>query len=304
LRAADVDAGMTLDAATGPATRPSARGRGPGPVSLDLLLAQQDGLITREQARAAGMSAAEIDERLRRRRWQPLQPRVYLAGGARPDPAIRMRAALLWAGPSAVLSGPAAAWWHGLLDEPPGQPTLTVGAAAGRRGRSRAGVAVHCRDLASVDVTTLGGVAVTALPLTVLEAAVVLGPALLDRALRERVRCVAVREAHRRMRGAPGWARAALLLDAAAERSARAAVHELAGLLRTTGARGWVLDPGGARFPAAGVTVLVSGWAELPPGRRDTPGRILRYCWHDLVGRPSIVLAEIAAAVAAGRARG
>jgi hypothetical protein len=164
---------------------------------------------------------------------------------------------------------------------------------------------VRCRELAPADVTALGGVAVTALPLTVLEAAVALGPdgaSLLDEALQERVRITAVREAHRRMHGTPGWARAALLLDAAADRSAAAAVRELVGLLRATGTPGWVSDPpgpgpGGVSFPAAGVSVLVSGWAQpLPP----PAGTSLRYCWHDLAARPSIVLAEIAAAVASG----
>jgi hypothetical protein len=311
---------MTLDAATGPTSRPARRPAdrparpGPAPVALDLLLARQDGLVTREQAVAAGLSAAEIDDRLRRRWWQPLHPRVYLAGNARPDAALRMRAALLWAGGAAVLSGPAAAWWHGLVELPPAQPTVTVGPAAGRRSRSRAGVAVRSRALAPADVTALGGVPVTGLALTALETAVALGvdgPALLDRALRERVRYAAVREAHRRMRGAPGFARAAVLLDAAAERSAAAATRELLGLLRASGAAGWVPNPpggapgafraGGAVFPAARVSVLVSGWAQpLPPVTDGSGRRVLRYCWHDLAARPSIVLAEIATAVAAG----
>jgi hypothetical protein len=311
---------MTLDTATGPATRPSARRRraaervAPDPLALDRLLARQDGLITREQAVAAGVPAAQVDERLRRRRWRPVHPRVYLVGSARLDDGTRMRAALLWAGPSAVLSGPAAAWWHGLLADPPELPTVTVGPTAGRRGRARAGVGVRCRELAPVDVTTLGGIPVTALPVTVVETAVALGAGgqeLLDRALRERVRFAAVREAHRRMGGAPGWARAGLLLASAAERSAAEAVRDLAGLLRATGARGWVPEPpvtgpagtrsGGVRFPAAGVTVLVSGWAQpLPPVPVGRPGKVLRYCWHDLAARPTIVLAEIAAAVVSG----
>src|SRR4051794_18366028 len=188
---------MTIDAATGPLTRPSARRRRVlDPVAMDRLLARQDGVITRERAVAAGIPAAQIDERLRRRRWRPVHPRVYLVGDARPDAGTRMRAAVLWAGPSAVLSRPAAAWGHGLLPGPPEQPTVTigpaVGRAVGRRGRARAGVAVRCRELAPADVTAVGGIPVTALPLTALEAAVALGadgPQLLDHALRERVRC-------------------------------------------------------------------------------------------------------------------
>jgi hypothetical protein len=296
---------MTLDAATGPTTRPARRPAArPAPVPLDLLLARQDGLITREQARAAGLSTADIDERLRLRRWRPLHPRVYVAGDVRPDAGTRMRGALLWAGPTAVLSGPAAAWWHGLLAEPPAQPTVTVGPTAGRRGRSRAGVTVRCRELPAADVIALGGVPVTGLALTVLDTAVALGPTggrFLDHALRDRVRYAAVREAHRRMRGTPGWARAAVLLDVAAERSGAVAVRELVRLLCATGTVGWVPDPAGVAFPTARVRVAVSGWAQPLPPVNDRPGlRVLRYCWHDIVDRPSIVLAEIATAVAAG----
>ncbi len=55
------------------------------------LLARQDGLITREQAVAAGLPAAAVDERVRLRRWRPLQPRVYLARGDSTDPASTAR---------------------------------------------------------------------------------------------------------------------------------------------------------------------------------------------------------------------
>jgi hypothetical protein len=286
-----------------PETAPTA----PHPdAALAALLDRQAGVLTREQAVAAGLSPAEVDDRLRRRRWCPLHPRVYLARGGRPDAGATARAALLWAGPSAVLSGPTAAWWHGLLDEPPAVATVTV-RRPGRRHRPRAGLTVRTRELDRVDVAEVRGAPVTALPLTVLEAAVALGPdgpALLDRALRERVRFPAVRAAHARMRGAPGAARAALLLDAAAERSTAEAVRLLARLLRGAGIGGWRVGPARIGFPRAGVEVELRGWAgtrggatlPLPP-----VGKVLTYTWHDLVERPSIVLAEIAGAVAGRR---
>jgi hypothetical protein len=267
-------------------------------------------VLTREQAVAAGFAPAAVDDRLRLRRWRPLHPRVYLVRGPL-GPEAAAWAALLWAGPAAVLSGPSAAWWHGLLDEPPDVVTVTV-PAAGRRGRPRAGVAVRVRELGPVDVVLVGGLPVTGLPLTVLDTAVALGPQgtdLLDRALRGQVRFPAVRAAHHRMRGTPGAARAALLLGAAADRSATEAVRLLARLLHQGGLPGWRLEhpaaggPPRIAFPQAGLLVEPRGWA----GRTGPPaagravsgvGGVLKYTWHDLVERPSIVLAEIAGAVA------
>ena len=289
-----------------------------GPVAstsdnLDALLAAQAGLVTRQQALAAGLSADDIDDRLRRRRWRPVQPRVYLGTDHPLDAEVRIRAAVLWAGPGAVLSGTAAAWWHGLLERPPAATTLTVRPAAGRRWRARAGVVVRCRQVDPLDVAQLRGLVVTALPLTVLETAVALGCAaggrLVDRALRGPLRFPAVAQAHRRMRGAPGAARAGVLLDAAAARSAAATVGLLARLLAEAGPAGWRVEacgpPGRIVFPAAGVAVELHGWAG-PSGVavtcHDREPMVLRYTWHDLVDRPTLVLARIAGAVAGGPA--
>jgi hypothetical protein len=280
--------------------------------TLDALLRHQSGLVTRQQALAAGLSAADVDDRLRRRRWRPVQPRVYLDADHHLDTEARFRAALLWAGPGAVLSGTAAAWWHGLLDRPPASATLTVRSAARRRYRARAGVAVRSRELEPLDMEIVRGVAVTALPLTVLEAAVALGPdggPLLDAALRgQRVRFPAVAQAHGRMRGAPGAARARVLLDAAAARSATAAVGLLVRMLRAAQMPGWRVEPGGPPgrvvFPAAGVAIELHGWAQ-PVGTGPAPEpapTVLRYTWHDLVDRPTIVFARIAGAIAGGPA--
>ncbi len=107
---------------TTPGPHPATAAQRPTPAdpvecAVAVVLARQDGLITREQALAAGLPAAAVDERVRLRRWRPLQPRVYLArGGAGGgddggddadgvDAATRLRAALLWAGPRAVLAG-------------------------------------------------------------------------------------------------------------------------------------------------------------------------------------------------------
>jgi hypothetical protein len=278
-------------------------------VSLECLLARQAGVISRDQAFRCGLTGADVDRRVRTRRWRPLYPQVYLVDGRHDDDdddddddgdEVRARAAVLWAGPGAVLSGPAAAWWHGVLPAAP----ATLGLTTPARRRTRAGVAVRCRCLAAQDRVRLRGLPVTARELTVLEAAVVLGPVdgglLLDRALlREWVEWAEVVAAAAR-NPAAGTAR---LLAAATARSAAAAETALARLLRESGTGGWCRGRpvAGGRvgivFPAARVAVRAVGWAGAPA---DPPGwEILRVGLPELTARPHAVLARIATAVRA-----
>ncbi|MCW2719597.1 endonuclease domain-containing protein [Pseudonocardia sp.] len=290
-------------------------------MSLDTILARQAGVISREQALAAGLSTDAVDHRLRLRRWRPLHPRVYLAADHRFDDEVKVRAALLWAGEGAVLSGVAAAWWLGMADALP--PTVGVTVGRGRRPRSRPGVAVRRRDLAVADRGVHRGLAVTNRPLTVLEASVELGgrgSLLLDRALQRHVGFPAVYEAYCRNLGSYGSASAGRMLVAAADRSASVAERLLVRMLREAGASGWRCAFPAAgyaidlAFPAARVAVEVDGWAWHMDAERTAADKrrqnalvrmgwtILRYTWHDLMGRPVVVLAEIAHEVARGTA--
>lgn len=290
-------------------------------VSIDAILRRQAGVISREQALAAGMTRAAVDHRLRTRRWRPLHPRVYLAGGHHPDDEVRVRAAVLWAGDGAVLSGVAAAWWHGLAEHVP----ATIGVTVSRRRfpRARPGLLVRRRDLRPEDRAELRGLPVTTLPLTALEAAVEWGAAggrLLDRALQGGVRFPAVYEAYCRNLGSHGSATAGRLLGAAADRSASQAQRLLVAMLCRSGSTGWHrgFPAAGYRidvaFPAARVAVEVDGWAwpmdveatDADQRRRQRLARhgwtVLHYTWHDLTGRPHVVLADIAREVALGMA--
>lgn len=290
-------------------------------MSVEAILVRQAGVISRDQAVAAGLSRDAVDRRVRLRHWHPLHPRVYLAGGHRLDDEVRVRAALLWAGEGAVLSGTAAAWWHGMHDRAP----VVIGVTVSRRRhpRPRPGVSVRRRELAGEDLVRCRGLDVTGPPLTVLEAAVELGAGggvLLDGALRRWVRFPQVYEAYCRNLGSHGSAGAGRMLAAAADRSAAAAQLLLARLLRGSGAAGWHsrYPTGGGvidfAFPAARVAVEVEGWAwrpDLARARTDERRRralgargwtILRYTWPELVGEPRAVLAEIADAVGRGMA--
>jgi hypothetical protein len=153
------------------------------PTALLRLLARQAGVVSRAQAVGAGLAPHEVDRLVARRRLRPLHPRVYLAAGQPLTDEARVRAAVLWAGEGAVLAGLAAAWWHGLVRRPPPTVAVTVGR---RCPGPRPGVSVRRCLRPKEDVVRLRGVAVTARPVTVLEAAVEAGAggaALLDRAL-------------------------------------------------------------------------------------------------------------------------
>ncbi|MFC5232806.1 hypothetical protein [Pseudonocardia zijingensis] len=252
---------------------------------LDPLLRRQAGVISRGQALRAGCAAAAVDRMVRTRRWRPLHPRVYLVRGYEPGDEARARAAALWAGGGAVLSGAAAAWWHGMLPAAP--RTLAVTAPA--RRPARPGVVVRCRVLAAADRTVHRHLDVTTPALAALEAAVELGTGaggrLLDHALAGPVGWPALLAAHRRHPTAAGSA----VLAGAADRA----------LVRSLPAAGWRLLPGRPTtvvFPAARVAVEVTGW--VPAASRAHPGwHVVRVDRTGIAERPAAVLGTIAAAV-------
>jgi very-short-patch-repair endonuclease len=279
------------------------------------LLARQDGLITVAQAARLGLPERTLRRRVAEEDWERVAPRVVLAGGHRWSDRARVRAAALWAGDQAVLSGPAAAWWHGMLAAAPAEVEVTVPRGAGHR--PPAGVQVRRRDLAAADLAGVHGVRVTARPLTVLETAVVVpsGSAFLDRALQRHVGFDQVYDSYCRNLGAHGSAGIAVLLTAAADRADSAAERLTISMLRKAGLRGWV--PGypfgpwtvDVAFPAARLAIEVDGWAWHSDVSRFRADRhkgnalvragweLLRFTWHDLNGQPDYVINEIRAAL-------
>ena len=244
------------------------------------------------QAVDAGISAATVQRRAREGSWERLHPAVYLLAGHRLTDEARVRAAWLWAGEKAVVSGPAAAYWHGMLNRAPRPVEITVPRA--RSPRCPAGVRVRRRDLAAADVVGQRDLWLTAAPLTALETAVALadGSVFLDRALH-------------------GSSAAGRLLVAAADRAESTAERLLVAILRGAGIGGWVLGhPFGPwridlAFPEQKVAVEVDGWAwhvdadRFRADRRKQNALVragwdpLRFTWHDLDRRPTAVLDEI-----------
>lgn len=104
--------------------------------------AGQDGVMTSDQLRQLGVPTSTISGRVRQGTWPRILPGVLLVIGGRPDQHQRERAALLFAGPEAMLTGPTALRRLGV-------PAPTEGAdQATARGRELVHVLVpHRRHL-------------------------------------------------------------------------------------------------------------------------------------------------------------
>jgi very-short-patch-repair endonuclease len=285
-------------------------------VFIEGILRRQAGVISRAQALSAGMSEDQVDRRLATGRWLTVRPGVYLMADRELSDESRIRAAGLWAGAEATVSGMAAAWWHRLWPDPPSTVEITV--PSRRVLRPGQGIRVRRRNLAEGDRVTIRGVCVTDVPLTVLEAAVALGKRgsrLVDSALQRRVRFEALHRAHCRNLGRRGSSAAAKLLAAAADGAASAAEREAITLLRGAHLSGWRQHYmlGGyevdVAFPDQRVAIEVDGWAwhsDAQTFRKDRQRQnslvlagwtVLRFTWHDLIERPGEVIAEIRAAL-------
>jgi hypothetical protein len=82
------------------------------------LLRLQQGVITRPQALASGLTSKAIRARLASGRWQRLHRGVYATFSGEPPRSAWLWAAVLYAGPSAVLSHQTAGELYGLTDRP------------------------------------------------------------------------------------------------------------------------------------------------------------------------------------------
>lgn len=289
---------------------------------LEHLLTRQAGVVSLAQAVAYGMSRSTVHRRVREGAWLLLHPGVYLVGGHRLTDEARVRAAWLWAGggPAAV-TGPAAAFWHGMLDRAPEVVELTV--PRQRRLRPRQGTAVRRRDLSSTDLVGVRDLWLAARPFAALETAVALpdGSRFLDRELQRYVRFPTLYRSYCRNLGRAGSAEAARLIGAAADRADSDAERKLVRILRDGGITGWVLGhPFGPflvdlAFPALRIAVEVDGWARHVDAVRFAQDRrkgnaltragwdLLRFTWHQLDGTPQEVLAEVVETRALAAAR-
>lgn len=122
--------------------RVTPRMRTPGAkVALAELAARQFGVVTRGQLEKLGATEAVVARWLRDGRLHRVHPGVYAVGHAALALEGRLVAALLYAGPGAMLSHATAAWWWGLHETSPSVSHVS----APHRRRSHGDVKVHDR---------------------------------------------------------------------------------------------------------------------------------------------------------------
>ncbi|MCE5290113.1 MAG: type IV toxin-antitoxin system AbiEi family antitoxin domain-containing protein [Nocardiaceae bacterium] len=267
------------------------------------IFAAQDGIITRSQAFAAGLSRSAISRRVTSQEWAREAPCIYRRSDRRMTPHAELRVAVYSAGDDAVAFGPSAAWWHGLTTEPEqAWVNIPVRCALGFRPRRR----VRRRDLRSDDVVSINSLHVTSVPLTVLDSA---DPHLLDHALRsKRVSMRSLVDCHRRNSSRSGAPLAGRMLGEAAERSRAAAGQRLVTILRQAGIDGWTAhvrafgDRLDVAFVDRRIAIIADGWAstsgiEQTNALFDAGWTVIRLSWLDLQS-PHRVVADIRRALA------
>jgi very-short-patch-repair endonuclease len=286
---------------------------------LDEFLRPNDGVITLAQAQRCGLSEDAVLRRYRSGQWRRCGPGVYFVDDRPFTDAARIRAAVWGYGLRAAASGLAAAWWHGATKYAPQLVEVTVPRTS--NGRHRSGTKLRRRDLAPADVVERKGLRVTALPLTVVEAAARRGGGakLMDSALQRHVDMAQLWRAHLRNKGRYGSPAARRLLQAASSGARSEAERLLVKLLRDNGITGWKANYPVGRykvdvgFPKAKVAIEVDGWAfhssqedfQIDRERQNYISllgwKVLRFTWLDLTEYPQRVIAEIRRAIRSPR---
>ncbi|HTP23255.1 MAG TPA: DUF559 domain-containing protein [Solirubrobacteraceae bacterium] len=129
-----------------------------GDLSAKVLVAglanRQNGRVSRAQLAALGIDDQTIARWTATGYLHRVLPRVYAVGHRAPSVEADLTAAVLYAGPGAMLSHATALWWRGLIDRRP----WPIQISTPRRCRSLPGIAVHgrrdCRRVWHKDLPT------------------------------------------------------------------------------------------------------------------------------------------------------
>jgi hypothetical protein len=111
------------------------------PDGLAKVVAQQHGVVTAQQVSGAGVSLDRVTTRLRSGRWQRMHRGVYATFSGQPDRLATLWAAVLYAGPDAMLSYETAAELGRLADKPSRLIHVTI--PENRRVTPAPGILVH-----------------------------------------------------------------------------------------------------------------------------------------------------------------
>jgi hypothetical protein len=283
--------------------------------------AEQAGVFTRAQARAAGWSSGQVRRRVARGEWRVVLG-AGLTGRPGPDPGTTRAWAAALTCPAAIVSHHTAGLLWG-LDLPVDDLLHVTDRAPARR---RTGLVVHTRAVADDDIEVLIGLAVTSASATVVDCASVLtyeqGLRLVTSAYRTRLLTPAefVRRVHAAAgrHGAPRLARLARACASDAWSVAEVVAHDV---LRRGGVTGWAAnvplhDERGLigivdlLFERERLVVEIDGRAFHGAAQQQHDRerqnrivcagyRILRFSLADLLHRPGHVLALVRAELAA-----
>lgn len=294
---------------------------------LRALAARQHGVVARRQLLAMGLTARMVERRAAGRQLVRIHHGVYAVGHARLRREGWWMAAVLAAGPGALLSHRDAAALHGL--RPPGD-RARVEVTTTRRAASTPQVRVHATTILDArDRAIVAGIPTTSLARTLVDLAAVGTRRELRKALEEaerrRLDVAGVEEALGRTRGRRGrgheqMRRALAELAAIGAPVTRSELEErfvrlaqAAGLPRPQtnyGVEGMEVD---ACWPRERVAVELDGWADHGTRhafQRDRERgnaleaagwRLLRFTWADVTRRPDETARRVATALASGR---
>lgn len=282
---------------------------------LNDYLRSHDGVLTLRQALEVGLSKHAVNRRVKSGQWRRCAPGVYFADDRPFTDAARVRSSVWAYGDHAVASGLAAAWWHGLTSFAPDRVEVTM--PRNGSGRSKPGSVMRRRDLSPADIVERRGLLVTAVPLTVIEAAVRRGGGvkIMDKALQQEVQLRELWRAHLRNKGRYGSPAARVRLQAASDGARSAAERLLVKLLREAGITGWRTNYPVAgykvdvAFPKQKVAIETDGLAFHSAAEDFHADRVrqnnimllgwqvLRFTWLDLTEYPDRVIAVIRHAI-------
>lgn len=164
---------------------------------LEPFFRQQFGLVTRAQARQAGLTDRQIDHRLRTGHWLRVVPRIY-RHGAWPATFEQRALAACLALDDAVASHRTAAVLEGVHGGRPANVEVSV--LAGRGHRSPIATVHQVRHLPEADRVVVRGVPCTSVARTIVDLAPRLSPPQLEEAVD---RAVVQRRSRSRRSGSP-----------------------------------------------------------------------------------------------------
>lgn len=286
--------------------------------------AQQDGLATREQLRAVGLTDREIDLRLKAGIITAVYPGVFHHAAAPFTPRTRLRAAQLACGPTALISHRSAAALHGFDGILRVRPELTVCDTTLPKVDN---VTIHRTDTLDVaDRCLVNGTPCTSRPRTLLDLGAVIPyelvehavqVAIVERLVSERDLLAVVDRLGKRGRRGTASLRAVLRAAIPDERLASMLEHDTLALIERAGVPTPVLQH---RLVCADgrIVILDFAWPELRVAieadghrwhatRKQLEADLARrrsivasgwdhyaYGWGDVHQRPTTTLAEIA----------